>query len=172
MDDIKAPNDSVDGVSPPRAPNQPSDMEHMDGDEVYHEMEPEQPHELPEKEKSGMKPWLVAVLVVAALIVGAAGVYIWQTSQENTDSTEQLQSQVDDLTRQLEEAQDANTETELDDNDTQIDTLKTQVDTLTAEVQTLTASNEALKTQNDTLTTENEALATACEAATDCEVPQ
>ena len=169
MDDIKTPNDSVDGVTPPRAPSQPSNMEHMDGEETYQEMEPEQPHELPEKEKSGMKPWLVAVLVVVALIIGAAAVYIWQTSQDNTD---QQQSQIDDLTRQLEEAQDANTETELDDKDAEIATLKTQNDTLTAEVQTLTASNEALKTQNDTLTADNEALTTACEAATDCELPQ
>lgn len=137
MDDIKGP------VPRPDIP-EPHQLEQEEAHEpemATHE-EPEQPVE----PKGGMKTWLVVLLVVLALVIGAGGVYLWQSSTSTADETEALQSQVDKLNQDLSDAQQAAADNTLEEKDKEIETL-------TAENETLTQSNEALKTRNDELTT-------------------
>ncbi len=144
MDDIRAPGSAPKHRPPTSAPKQPI---HEDNDA----QEPERPmHEEPlmqqEEPKSGMKTWLVVLLVVLALVIGAGGVYLWQSSSSNSDETKAMQSQIDTLNQDLTDAKKAAADNTLEEKD------KT-IETLTAENKALIDSNEALKTRNTELTT-------------------
>lgn len=169
MDDIKP----VSSPAPesPGAPNeepQMEELENIDEDAERFQVEPSdiKPPHMPQQ--SGMRTWIVLVLVVLALIIGAAGVYVWQqvgNTNSSNATNEQLQSQIDDLNRELADAKKVASDSGSEAKDQEIKDLQSQVDTLTAENKTLTASNTAL-------TEQNQALTDACNAATDCELPQ
>lgn len=142
MDDIKAPDRHNKPATNPAAPE--TSMHADMGDSETPEMHTVAPAPVPapESEKKGMKGWLVALLVVLALVVGGAGVYFWQTSKNTSSETEALQSQIDSLNQDLADAQKAAADNTLEAKDKEIDTL-------TAENKVLTDSNAALQKQVD-----------------------
>jgi len=94
--------------------------------------------------KKGMRGWMVALLVVLALVIGGSGVYFWQTSSDTSDETiQQLQAQIDQTNKELTD-------------------LAKEGDTLTAENKILTKSNTALQTQVTNLTKACEDAAPTC----------
>ena len=136
MDDIKPS-----GSAPRRKPVAPAPQQPKH-EEVY---EPETPmNEEPqyqEDTKDGMKTWLVVVLVILALVIGAGGVYLWQASSSNSDETAALQSQIDSLNQDLSDAKKAAADSTLEEKNKEIETLN-------AEVKALTESNTALQGKN------------------------
>lgn len=170
MDDIK-PSGSAPAPAPSGAPKEDPPMEELDNvDQNAAEFQSapstQEPPQMPQQ-SSGMKTWVVVVLVVLALIIGGAGVYLWQTSQEDNSEAEALQSQIDELNQDLNTAKE-NVQEELASGD---DAKDAEIKTLTEENATLTAENTVLQESNDTLKAENQALTDACEAATDCDLP-
>lgn len=154
MDDIKGPNTQKPNPAAPEG-SAPTGMDENTAPEM-HSAAPA-PAPAADEEKKGMKGWLVALLVILALIIGGTGVYFWQTSSSTSDETEALQSQIDATNAELEAAKEAAAESSDAEKDKEIDTL-------TAENKVLTDSNTALQTQVEDLTA-------ACEASTDCILP-
>ncbi len=149
MDDIKGP----DTQKPNPAAPEGSAPTGMDEQPTTPEMHPASPAPAPaaDEKKKGMKGWVVALLVVLALVIGGAGVYFWQTSQSTNDETEQLQAQIDATNAELAAAKEAAAESSDEEKDKEI------VD--------LTKANETLTTENQTLTAQVEEMSKACEDA-------
>jgi len=159
MDDIKPP-----GHVPTKRPRAPAPKQPTYEENAMHE--PEMPmHEetfrRQEKPKGGMKTWLVVLLVVLALAIGAGGVYLWQSSGSTLGETEALQSQINTLKQDLSEAKQAAADNTLEAKDKEIETLG-------LEKVELKNSNDALKTRNTELTTNcaAEGLDADCKAST------
>ncbi len=146
MDDIKGPNTqkpnpaAPEGSAPTGTHEQPTTPE----------MHPASPAPAPEadEKKKGMKGWVVALLVVLALVIGGAGVYFWQTSQNTNDETEQLQAQIDATNAELAAAKEAAAESSDEAKD--------------EEIADLTKANETLTTENATLQKQVDDLVKTC----------
>lgn len=159
MDDIKPP-----GHTPTRRPDVLAPKQPIREEEVINE--PEMPMQEESfgrqaKPKGGMKTWLVVLLVISALAIGAGGVYLWQSSSSTPDETEALQSQINTLNQDLSEAKQAAADNTLEAKDKEIKTLS-------LEKIELKNSNDALKTRNTELTTNcaAEGLDADCKAST------
>ncbi len=158
MDDIKgSTKQPVSNADEPEAP--------MHQQEAPEPEAPMTAPKLPKETKKGMKTWLVVLLVILALVLGAGKVYYWQQANNFSNDNEQLQSQIDTLNQDLSEAKQVVTDSALEEKDKEIETLTTENNTLKAEKAILTQSNETLQQRNVELVTNCEAagLSSECE---------
>ena len=153
-------DDDIKGPSSQDAPNLRDPVE----EEEVTEPATTAPDAQNEPKTDAKKTWLVVLLVVLAFAIGAAGVYFWQQSTDNSDETAQLQSQIDATNAELAAAKEAAANKTEDEKDEEIVALTAENTTLTEKNNTLTAEKMTLTASNVVLAGKNADLIANCQA--------